>query len=76
MAVKAAAKHDVRLKVQKAADLETHLRIVDIDGTKYVEVRDYIISSKEYGRGYWLPLDKAVLSSLSRSLAEIAKAAG
>lgn len=75
MAMKVDSKHDVRLTVRKAGDLETHVRTIEIDGSRYVELRDYIPSLEEYGRGYWFPFDKGFLVSLSKVIAEISKEA-
>jgi predicted RNA-binding protein YlxR (DUF448 family) len=51
-------KHLVRTtvlaKIKKSADLETHLRLVKVEGTEVVEFRDFIPSLEEYGRGYWI----------------------
>ena len=59
--------------IDKAADLECHLRVVDVEGVKVVELRDYIPSLKSYGRGYWIPLEEAKIFSLINGLTEIAR---
>lgn len=43
------------MKVRKAVDLEMHVRVIKLDDIEVVEMRDYIPSLKEYGRGYWVP---------------------
>lgn len=55
-------------KIQKAPDLEAHLRVVEVDGIRMLEMRDYILSIGEYGRGYWAPLTGEVLRILAASL--------
>jgi len=44
--------------IPKASDMECHVRIVEVDAVKVVELRDYIPSLQEYGRGYWMPMDE------------------
>lgn len=41
----------------KLPDLDTHVRVIEIEGQRRVELRDYIVSLGEYGRGYWFPED-------------------
>lgn len=48
---------------RKLPDLDTHVRVIEIDGQRRVELRDHIVSLGEYGRGYWFPeddLDKVI----------------
>ena len=59
--------------VSKGPDLECHLRVVNIEGTKVVEFRDYIPSLKTYGRGYWIPLTEEDIFSMVNGLTEIAR---
>ena len=56
------AKETLLVRLAKAPDLETHLRLVEVDGIGIegigvVEIRDYIPSLAEYGRGYWFTMD-------------------
>jgi hypothetical protein len=47
----------------KAADLWTHILLVDLPNGQIIEFRDYVPSTGRYGRGYWMPveaLDNAV----------------
>lgn len=46
-------------RIPKARDLETHVREVDVDGTLVLELRDFIPSLSEYGRGYWFTREGA-----------------
>lgn len=73
MAIKANSSHQIICTVPKASDLETHLRVVSIEGVEYLELRDFITSSGEYGRGYWIPLDAAALQELASALVAVSK---
>lgn len=57
--------------IPKANDLETHLRIVKVDGVRALELRDYIPSLDEYGRGYWLPLQREPLNELLQAMVRV-----
>lgn len=41
----------------KLPDLDTHVRRIEVDGQVRIELRDYIVSLGEHGRGYWFPED-------------------
>lgn len=41
----------IMAKIPKARDLELHVRVAKIDGLELVDLRDYIPSLKQYGRG-------------------------
>lgn len=53
---------------RKAPDLDTHVRVIEVDGLKVLEFRDYIPSLGEYGRGYWFPADGATINDVVQSL--------
>lgn len=55
----------------KAPDLECHIRIVEVENVRVVELRDYIPSLDEYGRGYWLPLTEAAIYGAINALTEV-----
>jgi hypothetical protein len=38
-------------KIKKENDLETHIRALWVGGVEFVELRDYIPSTKTYSRG-------------------------
>lgn len=57
--------------VRKSADLETHIRTVELDGISVLEFRDYIPSLGEYGRGYWLPVNGQVLNETVQVLLRV-----
>lgn len=58
--------------VRKASDLESRVRFVQVDGFKVVEIRDFIPSLGEYGRGYWIPADRVSLSVIAQALLQAA----
>jgi hypothetical protein len=72
MAKKPASARVVQV-VEKGPDLECHLRVVEVEGVKVVELRDYIPSLKTYGRGYWMPLEEAKIFSIINGLTEISR---
>jgi hypothetical protein len=55
----------------KAPDLECHIRIVEVENVRVVELRDYIPSLEEYGRGYWLPMTESALFGAINGLTEV-----
>lgn len=57
--------------IPKAPDLECHVRVVDVENVRLVEVRDFIPSLQEYGRGYWVPMSEAALYGLMNSINEV-----
>jgi len=59
--------------IKKGPDLECHLRVVDVEGTRVVEFRDYIPSLRSYGRGYWIPLTEDEVFSMVNGLTEVAR---
>jgi hypothetical protein len=42
-------------RFNKGADLEMHISFTTIDGLEFVELRDFIVSLGEYGKGYLFP---------------------
>lgn len=84
MATKTAVKYDVKwdlpgwaqpvelLSFQKSPDLVTKVRIITVEGLQYIDVRDFIVSQNQFGRGYWLPADPHVLTSVASSLLDAA----
>lgn len=59
--------------VPKLGDLECHLRVVDIDGIRALELRDFISSTQTYGRGYWIPLDHTTVFSLINGITDVTR---
>ena len=53
------SKETLLTRMVKAQDLETHVRIVKVENVAVVEIRDYIPSLAEYGRGYWISMEDA-----------------
>jgi hypothetical protein len=62
--------------IAKATDLECRVRIVEVEGVRVIELRDYIPSLDEYGRGYWFPLNSDTIFSLINGLTDIARSEG
>ena len=56
--------------IPKAPDLECHVRVIEVENIKVVELRDYIPSLQEYGRGYWMPMDENSVFSVIAMLTE------
>lgn len=61
---------EVLAKVTKAADLEVHTCRAVIDGVTVLDIRDYIPSTGEYGRGTSLPWNTETLKVLRAALRE------
>lgn len=59
--------------VQKAPDLECHVRVVEVENVKVVELRDFIPSLGEYGRGYWVPISEDSIYGIVSLLTEVAQ---
>jgi len=55
----------------KAPDLECHVRVIDVENVRVAELRDYIPSLEEYGRGYWLPMSESALYGAINAITEI-----
>jgi hypothetical protein len=51
-------KPKVMSKLRKEADLEAHVRTQWAGGHEFVEIRDYIPSTKTYGRGFVIERNK------------------
>lgn len=63
----------VLARLPRTDDLEVHLRLVDVDGEVFVELRQYVISLKKYGRGVWLHKDPEVLTMLRDAIDRLLK---
>lgn len=42
-------------KYRKGPDLELHIKVTWIDGLEFVNLRNYVPSTKEYGKGVLFP---------------------
>jgi hypothetical protein len=58
----------------KARDMECHVRVMHVGGLRVVELRDYIPSLSEYGRGFWIPADEGNIQHLIDALITIENA--
>ena len=61
----------VLARVPKSKDIETHVRLVEVDGLTSVSISDFVVSLGEYGRGYWLPADERVLGLIAQALGQV-----
>lgn len=44
-------------RIKQGADLELHIKETKIDGLKFINIRDYVPSTEEYGQGALIRLD-------------------
>lgn len=44
-------RHKTYSKINKGPDMQLHVRVTKADGLELVNLRDYIVSLKQYGRG-------------------------
>jgi hypothetical protein len=58
-------------KFKKQTDLETHVRLAEIDNNKFVLVTDYIPSLNQHGRGYSIPYDNNIILEFISALVAI-----
>lgn len=65
----AAMKRKVHTKTPIAEDLEVHTSTVRAGGQTFFEVRQYIPSLKQYGRGVTLPHEDRVFADLNVAVA-------
>lgn len=65
------AKKRVVAVVPKSADLECHVRVVEVENVRVLELRDYIPSLDEYGRGFWIPLSESAIFGVINGLTEV-----
>jgi len=56
-------------RFRKGRDLEMHISFTRIEGLEFVELRDYIPSQDEYGKGYLFP--SRMLTEVLEVLAEM-----
>lgn len=62
---------EVILRVPRKYDIEIHVSKVTIDEVEYADVREYVISLAQYGRGIVLPV--SALGSITDALNQIAR---
>lgn len=58
----------VLAKVTKAEDLEVHTCKAQVDGVTVLDIRDFVPSTGEYGRGTSLPWNTETLKVLQAAL--------
>ncbi len=67
---------EVLAKVTKAPDLEVHTCRARIDGVVVLDIREYVPSLKQYGRGTTLPWNVESLKVLKAAMAQALKEVG
>ena len=61
-------KRKVHTKTTVADDLELHVSTIRVAGTSLLEVRNYIPSLKQYGRGITVPATEDVFNAVRNGL--------
>lgn len=61
---------EVIARVKKAEDLEVHTCRARVDGVTVLDIRDYVPSTREYGRGTSLPWNTETRKILMAALRE------
>lgn len=74
-------RHKTYSKINKGPDMQLHVRVTKADGLELVNLRDYIVSLKQYGRGvmfesHLLPQVIEELQELQRQIGTSFAAAG
>lgn len=49
-------------------DVVKIIRIVEVDGQRVIDVRDWIVSAQCWGRGVWLPGDRDIVLRIADAL--------
>lgn len=62
-------KDKIWARVHKAPDLDLAIKITTIEGQTYVNLRDYVPSTKEFGKGILFPV--ALASEVAEALIQI-----
>ena len=57
--------------IPKARDLETHVRVITLEGDLGVEFRDYCPSNGKYGKGYWMPADPETMQAVGNAITQV-----
>jgi hypothetical protein len=60
----------VHSRVAKTSDIEIHVSTLVTDNGTFTEVREYVKSLDQYGRGLTFPATDAILLALELGLAE------
>ena len=58
----------VYASVKKYDDLEVRVRVVEADGERFLDIRDYIPSTEVYGRGVSMPYTVELVGGLIKGL--------
>lgn len=63
---------EVLCSIRKNSDVVMVLRLMSLDGVKYLDLRDYLTARDEWGRGYWFDADPDELIELATTLLDVA----
>lgn len=58
----------VHSRAPKTSDIEIHTSTVQSDSGRFVEIREFVVSLEQYGRGITFPLTEGLLDSLLNGL--------
>ena len=61
-------------KAEKAIDLEVHVRYRKVEDEEFVDIRDFVPSTKTYGRGILIPLDDGAVTTVINGLGAVDEA--
>lgn len=64
---------EVLCEIKKSRDVVMVVRLMEEEGLRYIDVRDWLVVKQAWGRGYWFDADKATLSEVAGSLLDAAE---
>lgn len=64
----------VMSQTPKTGDLEIHVSTLATESGTFGEIREYVVSLDQYGRGVTFPLTEDTVASLDRGIAALKKA--
>lgn len=67
-------RHKVYSKINKGPDMQLHVKVTKADGLELVNLRDFILSQKQYGRG--IVFESHLLGQVIEELQELQRQIG
>ena len=64
---------EVLCKIRKNPDVVMVVRRMSLNGLSYIDIRDYLESRDQWGRGYWFDADPDDLIELASVLLDVAE---
>lgn len=64
---------EVLCEVRKSRDVVLVVRLMHVDGLKYIDMRDWLESKQAWGRGYWFDATERNLTEIASSLLSVAE---